>query len=192
MNLKFKFVLLSLVAVVCCTSSCSDNKSYAEQLADERVAVNLFLAGKKVINEIPADSILQTGKDAPYYRIDENGNVYLQVISNTGLDQRPKTDELIYFRYMRFNIVDWCVNGEDDITLVGNMNDMNNPTTYFLYDNYSVDVSSQCGEGIQLPLKFVGMGSEVNVIIRSQVGISDEIADVQPYHWHIRYYRSKV
>ena len=187
MNLKFKFVLLSLVAVVCC-----DNKSYAEQLADERVAVNLFLAGKKVINEIPADSILQTGKDAPYYRIDENGNVYLQVISNTGLDQRPKTDELIYFRYMRFNIVDWCVNGEDDITLVGNMNDMNNPTTYFLYNNYSVDVSSQYGEGIQLPLKFVGMGSEVNVIIRSQVGISDEIADVQPYHWHIRYYRSKV
>ena len=93
---------------------------------------------------------------------------------------------------MRFNIVDWCVNGEDDITLVGNMNDMNNPTTYFLYDNYSVDVSSQYGEGIQLPLKFVGMGSEVNVIIRSQVGISDEIADVQPYHWHIRYYRSKV
>lgn len=192
MNLKFKFVLLSLVAVVCCTSSCSDNKSYAEQLADERVAVNLFLAGKKVINEIPADSILQTGKDAPYYRIDENGNVYLQVVSNTGLDQRPKTDELIYFRYMRFNIVDWCVNGEDNITLVGNMNDMNNPTTYFLYDNYSVDVSSQYGEGIQLPLKFVGMGSEVNVIIRSQVGISDEIADVQPYHWHIRYYRSKV
>ena len=192
MNLKFKFVLLSLVAVVCCTSSCSDNKSYAEQLADERVAVNLFLAGKKVINEIPADSILQTGKDAPYYRIDENGNVYLQVISNTGLDQRPKTDELIYFRYMRFNIVDWCVNGEDDITLVGNMNDMNNPTTYFLYDNYSVDVSSQYGEGIQLPLKFVGMGAEVNVIIRSQVGISDEIAAVQPYHWHIRYYRSKV
>ena len=192
MNLKFKFVLLSLVAVVCCTSSCSDNKSYAEQLADERVAVNLFLAVKKVINEIPADSILQTGKDAPYYRIDENGNVYLQVISNTGLDKRPKTDELIYFRYMRFNIVDWCVNGEDDITLVGNMNDMNNPTTYFLYDNYSVDVSSQYGEGIQLPLKFVGMGSEVNVIIRSQVGISDEIADVQPYHWHIRYYRSKV
>ena len=192
MNLKFKFVFLSLVAVVCCTSSCSDNKSYAEQLADERVAVNLFLAGKKVINEIPADSILQTGKDAPYYRIDENGNVYLQVISNTGLDKRPKTDELIYFRYMRFNIVDWCVNGEDDISLVGNMNDMNNPTTYFLYDNYSVDVSSQYGEGIQLPLKFVGMGSEVNVIIRSQVGISDEIADVQPYHWHIRYYRSKV
>ena len=192
MNLKFKFVLLSLGAVVSCTSSCSDNKSYAEQLADERVAVNLFLAGKKVINEIPADSILQTGKDAPYYRIDENGNVYLQVISNTGLDQRPKTDELIYFRYMRFNIVDWCVNGEDDITLVGNMNDMNNPTTYFLYNNYSVDVSSQYGEGIQLPLKFVGMGSEVNVIIRSQVGISDEIADVQPYHWHIRYYRSKV
>ena len=192
MNLKFKFVLLSLVAVVCCTSSCSDNKSYAEQLADERVAVNLFLAGKKVINEIPADSILQTGKDAPYYRIDENGNVYLQVISNTGLDKRPKTDELIYFRYMRFNIVDWCVNGEDDITLVGNMNDRNNPTTYFLYNNCSVEVSSQYGEGIQLPLKFVGMGSEVNVIIRSQVGISDEIADVQPYHWHIRYYRSKV
>ena len=150
MNLKFKFVLLSLVAVVCCTSSCSDNKSYAEQLADERVAVNLFLAGKRVVNEVPADTIFETGADAPYYRIDDDGNVYMQVVSSTGLDNRPKTDELIYFRYMRFNIVQWCENGGKDITEVGNMNDMNNPATYFLYNNYTVDASSQYGEGLQL------------------------------------------
>lgn len=191
MNVNIKLLLLSLVAVVCCTTSCSDNKSYAEQLADERVAVNYFLAGKKVINEVPADTIFQTGKDAPFYRIDPDGNVYMQVITNTGLDQRPKTDEVVYFRYMRFNIITWCESG-GEIIESGNMNDMSNPSTYFLFDNYTVDASSSYGQGLQLPLKFVGLGSEVNVIIKSQMGISDEIADVNPYHWHVRYFKSKL
>ena len=191
MNLKFKFVLLSLVAVVCCTSSCSDNKSYAEQLADERVATNLFLSQKRVVNEIPADTIFETGINAPYYKLDEDGNVYMQVVTNTGLENRPKTDDMVYFRYMRFNIISWCVtNG--DVSAVGNGNNMVNSSTYFMYNNYQVSTSIQYGQGIQLPLQFVGVGSEVNLVIKSQYGLSDEIADVQPYHWNIRYLKGKL
>ncbi|MGN0214581.1 MAG: DUF4827 family protein [Muribaculaceae bacterium] len=191
MNVNIKLLLLSLVAVVFCTTSCSNNKSYAEQLADERVAVNYYLAGKKVINEVPSDTVFQTGTDAPFYRIDPDGNVYMQVITNTGLDQRPSDDEVVYFRYMRFNLITWCENG-GDVTEVGNMNDMGNSYTYFLYNNYTVDTSSQYGQGLQLPLSFVGLGSEVNLIIKSQMGINDEIADVNPYHWHVRYFKSKM
>lgn len=191
MNLKLKMLLLSLVAVTIGATSCSNNKSYAEQLADERVAVNLFLAGQRVVNDIPADTIFETGSDAPYYRIDEDGNVYMQVLSNTGLDARPKTDDVVYFRYMRYNVITWCVNN-GDAAKVGNMDDMKNPSTYFLYDNYTVETSVQYGQGIQMPLQFVGVGSEVNLIIKSQKGLTDEVADVNPYHWHVRYYKSKM
>ena len=191
MNLKLKMLLLSLVAVTIGATSCSNNKSYAEQLADERVAVNLFLAGQRVVNDIPADTIFETGSNAPYYRIDEDGNVYMQVLSNTGLDARPKTDDVVYFRYMRYNVITWCVNN-GDAAKVGNMDDMKNPSTHFLYDNYTVETSVQYGQGIQMPLQFVGVGSEVNLIIKSQKGLTDEVADVNPYHWHVRYYKSKM
>ena len=191
MNLKLKMLLLSLVAVTIGATSCSNNKSYAEQLADERVAVNLFLAGQRVVNDIPADTIFETGSNAPYYRIDEDGNVYMQVLSNTGLDARPKTDDVVYFRYMRYNVITWCVNN-GDAAKVGNMDDMKNPSTYFLYGNYTVETSVQYGQGIQMPLQFVGVGSEVNLIIKSQKGLTDEVADVNPYHWHVRYYKSKM
>ena len=191
MNLKLKMLLLSLVAVTIGATSCSNNKSYAEQLADERVAVNLFLAGQRVGNDVPADTIFETGSNAPYYRIDEDGNVYMQVLSNTGLDARPKTDDVVYFRYMRYNVIKWCVNN-GDAAKVGNMDDMKNPSTYFLYDNYTVETSVQYGQGIQMPLQFVGVGSEVNLIIKSQKGLTDEVADVNPYHWHVRYYKSTM
>ena len=61
MNIKGKMMML-FGAMVCVmsASSCSDSKSYAEQLADERVATNLFLSQQRVVNEIPADTIFET------------------------------------------------------------------------------------------------------------------------------------
>ena len=75
MNLKLKMLLLSLVAVTIGATSCSNNKSYAEQLADERVAVNLFLAGQRVVNDILVKVLLNEDEAtlpvesdvAPYY-----------------------------------------------------------------------------------------------------------------------------
>ena len=69
--------LAAIVAILATTAfnSCNDNKSYAEQLNDERRACNAYLANYEVINDIPEDTVFQTGSDAPFYRIDKDGNV---------------------------------------------------------------------------------------------------------------------
>lgn len=172
-------------------SSCSDSASYADLLNDERHATNAYLAGCRVVNEIPSDTIFETGKDAPYYKIDPEGNVYMQVIkaSDRKADKAQKSEK-IYFRYMRYNLNYWHEYGE--MVGQGNEGDMNAAPSYFLYGNYTLNVSSQWGYGIQLPLTFVGVNSEVNLIIKSQYGWMSEMAAVIPYLYHVRYFRTQV
>lgn len=78
--MKLKSLLLLPLAILS-LAACDDSKSYSELLEDEDKAVNSFLANQKVINEIPADTVFETGEDAPYYRIEPEGNVYMQVIN---------------------------------------------------------------------------------------------------------------
>lgn len=74
-------------------SSCDDGKSYADLLTEETHAVNYYLSNHKVVDEIPADSVFQYGPDAPYYRIDEDSNLYMQVINPGSADNRVENDE---------------------------------------------------------------------------------------------------
>ena len=65
-------------------------------------------------------------------------------------------------------------------------------SSYFLYADFSLQLSSQWGSGIQLPLSLLGIDSEVNVIIKSQYGQTSEISQVQPYLYHLRYFPNKL
>lgn len=182
--------LISLVAMIA-MASCSDSESYADLLNKERHATNAYLANCRVVNEVPSDTVFEVGKDAPYYRLDDEGNVYMQVLkASDRKTDKAKTSEKIYFRYMRYNLYTWYVSGEMYGT--GNEQDMNLAPTYFQYGDYSLAVSAQWGYGIQLPLTFLGVDSEVNLIIKSQYGLSSEISNVQPYLYHIRYFRNQI
>ena len=64
-------------------TACDDTKSYAELLTDETHYVNAYLANQRVVASIPADTVFETGPDAPYYRLDEDGNLYMQVLDAT-------------------------------------------------------------------------------------------------------------
>ena len=179
------------VVILMAVSSCSKNKSYAELLSEERHAVNAYLANQKIVNEIPDDNNFLTGKDAPFYRIDPDGNVYMQVIRATDIDEdEAKVNEPIYFRYMRYDLLSWYNNGTWEGE--GNASEMSLSSTYFLFSNFTAAASAQYGYGIQLPLTLIGVNSEVNLIIRSQYGNTSEISYVRPFLYNVRYFRSKI
>lgn len=190
MKLKISFFILAVASLLGGTA-CHDSASYADLLRDEKKATNAYLANHKVINEIPADTVFQTGADAPYYRIDPDGNVYMQVLVADSKENRPTDGQRVYFRFMRENLNTWYAG--DTVIAEGNTDDILESTpTYFLYNNYTLSSSSQYGYGLQMPLKFVGVNSKVNLIIKSQYGLTDEISNVVPYRYTVNYYKSQI
>ena len=94
---NFLFALGMMAALLLC--SCSNSESYADLLNAERRATNAYLAGCRVVNEIPRDTVFEVGVDAPYYRIDPEGNVYMQVLkAGDRKTDKAKNSERIYFR----------------------------------------------------------------------------------------------
>ena len=44
--------------------------------------------------------------------MDEDGSVYMQVINRGDMDNRAKADDLVYFRFMRYNLHTYAATGE--------------------------------------------------------------------------------
>lgn len=183
------FAICSLLAIVVIATSCSDSKTYAELLTDETHYVNNFLADQKVINEIPEDTVFICGEDAPYYRLDEEGNLYMQVVNPGTPGNKVVNNELLYIRFSRYNLTYYAdgklpaAEGNDNV-LGGNYS--------FRYGNYELNSSYSLGSGVQVPLEFVSVDATVNIVIKSQYGMPGEMSYVIPYLYKIRYFRPKI
>lgn len=189
---NLKILIAGLVAAIMTlgSSSCSDDRTYAELLTDENMYVNKFLADQRVVNQIPADTVFEFGEDAPYYRLDEDGQLYMQVVDPGTPGNRAKTDEQLYFRFTRYNIAMYNDGefgdgeGNDDV-LNGNFS--------FRYKNFQVSSSYTFGAGVQAPLDYLPVDCVVNIVIKSQWGMPSEMSYVQPYlYTNLRYYRPKI
>lgn len=193
MNLQRNIILLAsmAVAIITALTSCEDGRSYAELLTDEDKAVNRFLVNQRVVDEIPADSVFETGPNAPYYCIDGEGNIYMQVL-DPGRGLKAREDQQIYFRFLRYNLSYYTNNTLEGVPSEGNLDDISQSPTSFRYQNYTLPSSSQWGTGIQMPLQFLKLDCEVNLIIKSQYGWTSEVKVVQPYLYHIRYFPSQL
>ena len=178
---------LTSIAVVAIFTSCSNSKSYANMLVDENKAINLYLSDFQVENSIPADTVFEEGPDAPFYRLDDDGNLFMQVIrSGDRKNNRVTDDQLIFFRFTRYNLTYFYK--YDEMVGEGNANDMNYSPTSFRYNNTTLSSTTQYGTGIQEPLKYLGIDCEVNLIVKSQYGFTSEIANVSPYLYNLRYF----
>jgi hypothetical protein len=184
-------LILGFMALALFTS-CNDDQSYADRLNDERNAVNAYLANQRVVMSVPEDSVFEVGINAPYYRLDSDGNVYMQVL-NAGdkAHDKAKIGEPIYFRYSRYNLATWYADGVLSITS-GNENTMDAVPCSFNYSDYTLPSSSQWGYGLQYPLVFLGVECEVNLVVKSQFGFTNEISYVTPFLYHVRYFHSMI
>lgn len=193
MNIKKKTLfILCIMAAAMGLASCEKNRSYAELLNDERHACNAFLCNFR-LEEVPADSVFEVGSNAPYYKLDPDGNVYMQVLkAGDTKNNKARKSQTIYFRYTRYNLSTWYTEDRTWSPSGGNADDMSTATTSFQFDDYTRQSSSEWGTGIQMPLKYLGIDCEVNIVIKSQYGRSDEISYVTPFMYHVRYFPSKV
>lgn len=189
----FTYILLaSLLGLAALTQSCDDKKSYAEMLADETKATNAFLADQRVTDTLPADSVFLVGEDAPYYCLDadKDKTVYMQVL-DPGDGARVAQDARVYFRYTRFNLFLYKGPGTD-ITGSGNADDMSQPASYFVFGDMSNTVSAEFGEGLQMPMRYLGYNSTVRLVVKSQSGATSEISSVSPFVYTITYFKSQI
>lgn len=188
---KLILPLLTALTIAITLGSCNDSTSYAELLEVERRSANAFLATQRIVDHVPEDTVFEVGPDAPYYRLDDEGTVYMQVLRLADRHtDKAKTGENIYFRYTRYDLNTWHNTGS--WAGVGNEENLSSSPSSFIYQNFSIPTSAQWGTSLQLPLAFVGVESEVNLVILSRYSITSEIANVVPYMYHVRYFHSNI
>lgn len=174
-------------------ASCSKSESYSELLKQEEHAVNWYLSQKQIELNVPEDSIsFIVGKDAPFYKLDPDGYVYMQVISKGDTENKVEDGDLVYFRFTREDLK-VLAQGETP-TQVGNSDNLGITASdigpsYFIFGNKYLTSSTQWGTGIQMPMKFFGYGCEVNLVLRSYYGFSQDQTYCIPYLVNVRYFK---
>lgn len=193
MKIKSLLAIIGSALILTSLAACDDQKSYSELLSEENFYVNNFLADQYVIQEVPEDSVFEVGPNAPYYRIDEDGNMYMQVLDPGNPENKVSDNEQIYFRYTRYELSSYP-NWRDEYlqtgvlpTSEGNGNNTVLNPCWFRYNNYQLQSSYTWGYGIQKPLEFFGYDCKVNIVIKSANGPTSEQADVVPYLWTLTY-----
>lgn len=156
-------------------------------LSDRNVSVTDADYNKK-FSEVLDEMIADPAIDAPFYRMDEDGDVYMRVVKTGDMNDRPQFNDLVYIRMTRYNLQEY-----DGLLPEGYGNAYDVATAITVrYDNESSQSYTQWGEGLQVPLDYLGYGSEVEIVLRSRKGPSDEIGVVVPYLYTIRYFKSNI
>ena len=192
MIIKFKYSFVAALVMTLFFASCSKTESYSDLLKKEQKASNWFLAQHKVCNVIPSDSVFQVGPDAPYYKMDDDGYVYMQVLK-VGDREIPASGSQVYFTFTRWNVETMYNNNTLDVKGESNQDNMINVIgdTYFIFNNYSILASSTYGSGIQVPVSYLGYNSEVNILLKSYYGFSSESTTCIPYKINVRYFKAE-
>ena len=182
-------IMALMTALASGLTSCDDNTSYADRLESETKHINRYLADQKVVGHIPENNEFEAGPDAPFYKMNSDGLVYMRVISKGDTENMAKKNDLVYIRFTRYNLADYTDGKLPEGT--GNSDDVTYPEQ-FRYQNTTSQNSITWGEGIQVPLEYLGYGCEVDLVIRSQAGRKEDISNVIPYMYNIRYFKSRI
>lgn len=194
-------IILATVVAALANVSCDNTKSYADLLNEENKATNAFLVNQRVVGSLPADTVFEVGPDAPFYQLDQEGNIFMQVLNAGTPGNKATYDQLIYMRFTRYSLYGYSYDldkmgqsgyygefGDGN----GNDSDMTQGSASFRFKNLTSNASYQWGEGLQTPLLYLPIDCEVNLVLKSQAGLSSEISAVTPYFYNIRYFKSQI
>lgn len=185
--------ILSLLAVICLLApvltGCKDDTSYTDLLIKESKNVNRFLADHRVIATIPADTVFETGPDAPYYMLDDEGKLFMQVL-DPGYGPKAYINQLVYFRFTRYNLSTYRTGQEMEI--YDSNENAGYEATFIRFGDTRLPSTTDWGMGIQAPLKYLPLNCRVNLVVKAEYGLTDEQSYVQPMLFNIRYYPSKL
>ncbi len=197
-----KSVILGFSATICIAfASCEDSKSYSDLLNEEEHAVNWYIAKHSVDLNIPEDGNFKTGDNAPFYKMDEDGSVYMQVLNkgdefpeNATESQKEEIQfnlgDKVYLRFMRMNLKNYYQYGTE--SWEGNSEIMDNAlgSVPIIFGNNILTSTTQYGEGIQVPLKYLHNNCEVNLIVKSTQGFGSDQSQCNPYLYKIQYFKA--
>lgn len=171
-------VAFCLVGIIVATS-CSDNKTYAQLLDEEKKAIRKFISENnlEIINYIPDEF-----GPKQYYKHDSTG-VYYQIVDRGDTSVMAVGRSLVSVRvsevtYLRDNTLD-------------SLGNLINP--YPLTFTYNNPVNSGGSVGLYMPLSHVGENGVVRIIIPSKQGFTADAQAVIPVHFgRVQYSRIEV
>lgn len=187
---RFLLPIFAFAMLLTAGTSCEDTKSYSDMLRTEEVAVNWYLAQQKVVPYVPEDSVFEVGPEAPFYRMDRDGSVYMRVVNTGDMNNRPKKGQTVYFRFSRDNIIELS-NGREESS--GGLDDsMQYPSWSLIYGNTTLPSTTYYGTGLQVPLGYLGYNCEVDLIVKSISGMSGDIGECIPYLYRgLKYFKAE-
>lgn len=188
MRIKKLIFHISAVVLLLSATGCEKTKSYSEMLKDEEQACNWYLAQNKIVVDIPKDSVFQTGQDAPFYKMNSEGTLYMKVITAGDRNKIPENGDRVYFSFMRQNIQSLMNGYIDEDVWEGNAENMAYGSTSFLLGETILTSSIKYGNGIQIPVTYLGYYSEVMLVVKSLEGFTDDQTNCTPYVYKVRYF----
>ncbi len=151
-------------------------------------AMKKYLSKFDVVDVLPAINDIQVGSVAPFYKLNPEGTVYMQVVK-MGAEPAATNGETIYFRFLRYNLLSYLENGVLP-NGQGNLNSVTQDVTSFVLGSDKPS-TTQWGTAIQMPMLLgLPVDSEVNLVVASEAGFTSEISSVIPFLYNIRYFKA--
>jgi hypothetical protein len=175
---KILIFLSAFFLITIIFSSCSNTKTYAERLDEEKTDIAKMIAD--------SFNVIDFNKDSLYTKVNKHimklsDNLYVAILDTGNRKKMAIAGTTVTFRFNGVHVL-------NDTVKMSNMQYpypcqfvyQKTSTTYFLYGSNIVSC-----EGVQKPLEFLGDGARVKLIIPSKINFSDyaDINVVRPLYF---------
>lgn len=177
-KLLFPFTFLMLVALG--LGSCSNTKTYAEKLADEKNAIAKLIADSFVVIPYNADS-LYTKSNRHIMLLDSKG-LYVAIISKGDVTKKAvKNSTVVNYRFKGMRELGADTTYQTETKIYPLSFTYGQSTTQFDI-TYDYPYTWAC-DGLQRPLADLGDGAVVKLIIPSKLSFQSHQSNVVPIYF---------